>query len=604
MPILKIKGEEMNIGNAKIALTKKFYSLHNLNDRKIDYSNKISLPSTHDNSIKFNRPEHVNYDADKFNLFYPFTLSFGSSVLFKGVSILESANHTLDLQLLDSSKAYFESLTEKINKLDFESDDFIFSLAEYDLKKIPNSSVWEWAAVAMHQKRVKNKTILAGGAATNKLRFSRPLLSASKIREKIQVKTGWGTNIAPDLLGQGRLGLSANHKTFYVTSYQKTLSSSIIVNTESYLQGLDLSLDFVKTGSSAVTFPDTETIRIPCNGLNGASFRLRGWIESTADIELDIEGVSQSNEDLQTEAFIINKGLNYYDISTTEFETDKNYYDIKIKIRGDANVTFNDTLLYTIIKEEKLGDFKDNKLLDYYVKVYDNMPDITQLELLKQTWVFAGAFHVTDNFRKQLNLYSLKSVGKNSAIDFSDKLDTSDSRIKISQRFGSLAKTNYWEYSNDDTISEITGRGSFTVDSEILKDFDTYYKSIFSASNDVIIEDVTMSDFNIYSNTERVNTLTQRILYINDVVDEPYTTATFAKLRGDNILNVNYANMVSSFQNLTIIDCYLNLSRLDFFSFKGLQTIYLDHFKSTFMILEINNYIEGRQTNVKLLKIK
>jgi hypothetical protein len=602
MPKLKILGESVNLGSAKIALTKKFYSLHNLNDRRIDYSNKIILPSTHDNLLKFNRPQKVNYKADKFNVFYPFTLSFGSAVLFKGVSILESANETLDVQLLDSSKAYFESLTEKINKLDFEADDFIFSVAEYDLKKVENSSVWAWVAVAMHEKRIQSKTILAGGAATDKLKFSRPLLSVRRIREKIQLKQGWKTNFSSELSDLGRLAISVNHKNFYVTSYQKTLSNSIIVNTESTLQGVDLVTDFVKTGSGAVTFPDTETIRIPCNGLNGANFRLRGYIESTSDIEIQFVGDSKLGADKQTESFILNKGTHFYDFKTNLFETNETYYDIQVKLFGDANVTFNDTLLYTIIEEEKLGDFKDNKLLDYYIKVYDNMPDMTQLELLKTVWAFSGAFHVTDNFRKELNLHAIRTVGKNSAMDFSDKLDTHN--YKISQRFGNLAKTNYWEYDNDDTISEIAGRGSFTVNSEILKDFGTYYKSIFSASNDVIIEDVDMADFNIYSDTERINTINKRILFVNDLVAAPETSGTFTQLRGDSILNANYKNIIDSFQNLTLIDCSLNLNRLDFFTFKGLQTIYLDHFKSTFMVLEINNYIEGRQTSVKLLKIK
>ena len=601
--ILRVNNKEVDIGTAKIAFSKKFYSLSNLNDRKLDYSNNITLPSTDKNLQIFNRPQRVDFEGDKFNKFYPFTYSFSSWVLFKGSVILESANNSLSVQLVDSSKEYFESLTEKLNKLDFESDDFVFSLTEYDNKKVLNESVWIWAAVAMHEKRIQSKSILAGGAATDKLKYSRPLISVRKLREKIQKKLGWSTNFSELLSEQGQLAISANHKTFYLTSYQKKINNSVIINDLTYLQGLEAFLDYSKTGTDAILFPDTETIRVSTNGYNATAFRLRGYIESTSDIEIEFQGVSKNSTETQNETFIIKEGLHFYDLTTKEYNTDELYYDIKIALKGDANVSFSDTLLYTIIKEENLGDFKDNKLIDYYVKVYDNMPDFTQLELLKTVWVLSGAFHVTDNFRKEINLYALKTLSKNSAIDASAKLDTSN--YKIHSNLGNLAKTNFFEYDNDDTITESTGRGQFTINSDVLPDFGTWYKSIFSASNDVVIENIEMADFNIYSDTERINTINPRILFVNPESEEvPYASATFKVLRGDNVLNLNYKNIISSFQNLQIVECNLNFSRLDFFSFNGLRTIYLDYFKSTFLVLEINEYIDGRTTNVKLLKFK
>lgn len=592
MPILEINNVPIDINGEPISLNKQAYPIESWNERTLNHSDRVIIPETKIARELFSRPGNPEVKANKFGKYYPFKYKDLSTIIFSGQAILSSSNGTIEILLTDEAKEFFDNLNKKLNKLDFESDDFIFSVAEYDLKKIDNDSVWIWPAVAMHINKNVNNTILAGGGADAKLKYSRPMFSARKLRDKIYSTNKWSVSPCEQLNIVDSVCISANAKQFYVTSYQKTLTD-IIVGSNPII-GLDTN-DF---NFGLTVNPTNLDI-----GTTNTKFRIRGSITATETSLLIVNGLSSpSGTDAQKQEFVINKGTFEYDLTTSDFTTSENSNIIDFSVITIGTVTFNSTLLYTIIEESDLGSFSGNNLIGYLVKVYDNMPDFKQKEFLKNCFTMFGAFFQTNQLKKELKANSYVTLSKLNSLDWSDKFIVDSENITgIIGRYG---RTNYFSYDNDGTIPESTGRGEFQVNNETLEDIETIFTNIFSASTDVEIDGLDMASFDIYNDSERVNTLNDRILYYQVDGTRGITHATFNQISGDRLLEIYHKNIIESLYDVTVIECEFLLNRTDFLTFDFTKTVYIKAFKSTFLVLSINEYIEGRASKVKLLKYK
>lgn len=592
MTTLEIENIQIDLLNEPISLNKQAYAIENWAKQPLNFSDVVKLPETNIVRQIFQRPGAPEIVADKYNKYYKFKYKDFSTILFSGNALLISSNQEVEIQLLDESMVFFDNLNKKLNKLDFESSDFVFSSVEYDLKKISNSSVWIWPAVAMHENRNVNNTILAGGAVDAKLKFSRPMFNSIRLFEQIALTNKWRFDYPVEIAAAEMLALSANHSKFYVTSYQKTLTQTI--NGSGSVTGLDIN-DFIYNVVAASTSLNINNI--------STKFRLRGSITATEDSTLIINGLSTpSGTDAQKQEFLISKGTFDYDITSNLFKTTENNNNIDFSIVSTGNVTFNNALLYSIIEEQDLGALSGNNLVGYRVKAFDNMPDLTQLALIKELFTMFGAYFNTENFKNTIKVDSYLRLNKNNSLDWSDKF-IEDTEM-ISGKLGNFGQTNYYQYDNDDTIPEQTGRGQFLVNNGTLIDINTTYKSNFSASNDVEIDSLDMADFNIYDNDERINDLNPRILFYQLDTGRGITYATFRQLSGDNLLNNYHKNITDSLYNITVLEADFNLNRTDFFTFDFTKTVYIKKFKSTFLVLSINEYIEGKPSKVRLLKYK
>lgn len=583
MAQLTINDIDVNLGSAKIVLSKSAYSFSDWLVKQITFSERVRIPESNELNGLFLRPKSPEITGQKFSKYYSFTYKDAGKIVFSGTAILLGVNESnqYESQLLDSSKELFADMKNLLNKLDLESSDFIFNSSAYTTLKVLNSSVWIWSAASMHELKTLSKNILSG-----ELAFSRPFFSVQRLLEKIFSVNNWTYENSVNSEFINKLIISSNSDSFVFTSYEKLFDEDIVVSGS---QLIDLSgPDFLKTD----TISGIDTLQLNFT----SKIRFRGYIDSDIDMILQISGVSSGATDSQTQIFQINKGRFFYDITSNEFKTVDATYNLQFTLINSGTATLENFLIYTIIKENDFGAMSSKGFVDFKVKTYDNLPNIKQIDLFKHALINVAGFFTSDNFRQKIKINSMNELSKLGALNWSDKLNEDTiSAIPLS----SYGKINNYDYDNDKEKPSTLGRGSFDIDNETLPDLITVYKSIFAASSEVEITD-NQIDLEIYDDTERIAELNNIIGYYEDI--STYTVARFNDLNG-NVLFVNfYLDFISAIQNGEIIEAEFDLNKSDFFLFDFTQLIYLEQLKSTFYVLPIENYSEGNTSKVTLLK--
>lgn len=591
---LDINGNEADLGNNIIAITRKVIDLKNLSLRNIDITNRLNLPKTNLNQQIFNSADVVGGDGNGFDKLYDAKI-IDQFFIFNGLGFLSESNSTYKFQLSESSKRLLSNLNNKVNLLPLDSHDFTFNQTSYNnLKLLDSNNVWVWPIIAMHEIKTEDKTRFTSGDAG--LKWSRPIFSFKKILIDLIENQNWSIDIDTDILD--RVGISSNAKKFYVTSYQKTLDEVLNLSGAEFVDNLNTN-DFennVTTASTTIDIGTTPTI-----------FRLRGNVSAENNVNIKFISTSSPSGKEQTKEFEISSLQNYIDFKTDEFEiaedTDTSN-TIKVEISGNGNFEFQDTLLYTIIEEQKLGNLTDNNLIGYRVKAFDNLPsDKKQIDIFRDAMIITNSIIEPDSLEKTIKLRSLKNLSKLKSKDWSTKFN-SDSYTTINKVSG-YAQQNNLVYNNDDTVGLELGYDNFVTENEALKDQTDVLKLNWGASDEVEIENqnFTIASFSVYDDNERVNEINDRLVYIYDDQEAvTFTLGRFSQLDWRSLNENYYKNWFESFRNIRIIKGLMDLNKLDVIGHDFLDLIYLDEFKSSFFILELSDFVPGVLTEVELFK--
>lgn len=569
MATLIINNEEVQLGNNKVVLSKSAYPLNDWNFRTVQFSERVNIP-------------YVPFI--EFKKYYDFKYKDNGQIVFNGTAMLmEKFNDmTMDVVLLDQSVKLFALMNNKLTVLELDSEDFIFNSSEYSNKKELNDSIWTWSADSTHENR-----ILANNIQSGNLAFSRPYFSIKRLLEKIFDVDKWSYVLSENANLLDKLIISSNHKQFYFTSFEK------IVSIDSNISGtynIDISTpEFLKT--------DTLTGLYTLNLTYDSVLRIRGFIEVSNDCILQLNGLSSSSTDTLIETFILNKGRFYYDITSSEFATDDTTFNVTFNVLGNADVIFEDVYVYSLIEEQKFGNISLANFVDFKVKTYDNVPDISQKDLFKNCLTLIGGFLTTDNLRKQIKINSLNELFRLNSYDWSSKF------VENSEKETSLtgyAKTNYLLFNNSDSKPFNQGRGVFEIVNETLNDSNEIYTSIFEASGEVEINSNLISDNVIYNDIERLNEFNALIGYYETITN--YTIVKFDLLNWNNILTNYYDNFIRAIQKGSIIEANFILNKSDYFNFDFTKLVYINQLKATYYVLNIDSYIENEETKLILLK--
>ena len=604
---ITLDGREVDLGNSVVALTKQVYNLSNLNDRNIAFSNQITLPRTQQNIDIFDHPCFISSTARQYEKYYEAHI-IDNTFLFDGVGILKEANDEYKLQIVDKSKEYFTLLDKKINTLDFEDDDIVFSLSAYTNLKtttLAGDSVWLWSAIACHESRQAKKTIIAPNDG-DKLRFSRPSFRATKIRDKLNETTGWTIEGGPPNIEN--IILSSNAKRFYFTSYQLQLNSTFnvaLAGGQFYMNTMG-DYDFiVNPPVEVVGQPQIEIGKLPSAATTLPTiFRLRGGIDIDVDFTIIFEATSSSGTDIQFISYNVLSTDKFIDITTPIFKSTDLEYHIKINLIGDGDFTFNNALLYTLTEENDFETFSKNppNFVGYKVKVHDNLPDYKIIDLARLSWQAGGTFFNVDSFEQKIKQFPLSDLSKLDSIDWSDKFIQGTD--VITNNLGGYTRTNELRYDNDDTVSSNLGYDTFTIDNDTLDDISVQIELPFGASNEVEIDNYNMADLAIYDDTGRIAEINNRLFaQYEDVFDgDNISFGIFSPISWTNLKLGGYQDLFTSLNRVRIVTCQMNLKKLDFQSFDFTKPVYIDFFNSYFYVLKISNFIPGKSTTVTLLK--
>jgi len=584
MQKLFINNQECDIFQGSIRITKQAYDFTDLQKRYIGRSNQFTLPKTQTNIMILGNPSALGSTNRPFERKHIARIEDGY-ILLTGIAIIEESNGEFKVQVIEDSKIFFEAAKENLNQLDFDSEDIVYNAATFAVLNNPTSSVWLWGIHSAHTNKKATNTAISGNLA-----FTRPWFNLAVITQKIFDKHGWSFDKLSEFDEFNQGILSSNHEAFYVTSYQKTLNTSYVAGN---ITGLD-SNDFEKnvtTTSTTIDVGDTTT-----------SVRIRGNVTTTSDMTLRVQALSSpSGTDQVDELFVIGENDTYIDFETAPISTDENSNVIQIILVGTGTVTFDNTLLYTKIEESDLGGFKFDNLQGYKVKVFDNLPNIDQYDLIvTNIMVMFGAAFNTDSFNKKLKVFSFDKFNKFNSYDWSKKFIEDSETIKpIKSNYG---QTNFLQYENDDLTFESIGRDQFIINNDNISKEEVLTNLAFSASTQVTIAGFQLLDMAVYNDDERVGSASPRIGYYYDSGGSTYVN--FTPLKWSELSSKYYSRIIPSLQRARFIEASFDLNKLDVIGFDFEKCVYIKKLEGHYLVLNIADYVEGQPTKCNLLKLE
>lgn len=575
---IEINGVMAELGNSMAAITRKSIEINNPSARFIDFTNRFELPDTQVNRQIFESPNGIGTNNRSFDKLYDVVI-WDSFQIFRGKGFLDSSTKdSFNFQIVDSSKDLFNALDIRLDSISWDDKDTLLTTAQIDaLDALDLNTCWFWGKLCLHERALRINTDQTTGDA--RCKYSRPSFYVQGLLNRAVTLAGYTlTSPIPDL------AFSSFHENFFFTSYQKTLSATYNPAGTLALSGLnvnDFSHGDLTVGSTTINIASVKT-----------KFRLRGAITSNAAIDVIIRATDNADGTKVSESKLqLVSGVQNVDFSSSEFQSATGY-TVDVRFVGTGQV-ITDCLLYTIISD-KDRDLSGNPFLGYKIKAFDNFSDLTYLDLLRLICVVSNKFPVINNLDKTLSFGSFATLNKIKAVDWSDKFIIGSE--KTSANFGGLFQKNWLKYENDLTVNPQLGWSYFNTDNEILEKEGTYLSLKFSASNDVTINSNTISYVKVYSDTTRIENQTIKIR----LFDCSGSLLRFAPISWEQLTSY-YANYFNSLYRVRALDCQFNLNKLDVVGWTEDQLVYIDYYKTTFLVLEISNFISGEKTSVKIL---
>ena len=577
---LIIDGNILELGESSPAITRKSIDIDNPSIRFVDFTNSFRLPDTLQVREIFQCPKAIGSNNRSYDKIYNAVLNDVFKI-FSGNGFLNSSTKDqYSFQLIDKSKELFKALDVKLNTLDWEDLDTILTQAAIDAQDIVDpDNCWIWGKLCLHEQPLQINTDQTTG--DDRTKYSRPSFYAQGLFKRAVTVLGY-SYATSDL----DLAMSSYHTDFFFTSYQKTINTDYAVSGTLAITGLTTN-DFEHADLTVLT----GSINI---GAKSTAFRLRGTVVSDASVDLIVRAIDNVDGTKISESkLVLINGTQEIDFTSSEFASE-NGYTIDIRFEGNASVSFDEVLLYTILSD-KNEDLSTNPFLDYKIKVYDNLPDLTYLDLFRLICVTANQYQDIDSNNKTFNWGSLSSLNKLNSVDWSDKFIIGSENI--TSNFKGLYQKNELKYENDLTVNPELGWSSFQTDNEALSKEGDYIVLNFGASNDVSINSNDISHIKIYNDTTRI--IDQEINIRLFAIDG--SQLLFNPISWEQTAANYYANWFNSMYRVRQINAEFNLSKLDVLSWHEKQLVYIDYFKTTFIVLEISNFIPKRKTKVKLL---
>lgn len=576
---IEINGILAELGNSNPAITKQSLDVENPSSRFIDFSNRFDLPDTQINRQIFESPKGIGTNNRSFDKLYDVFIR-DVFHLFQGKGFLDkSSKETFSFQIVDDSKLIFDALNIELKKISWDDKDTVLTESAINaLDAIDLTTCWFWGKACYHENALLINTDQTTGSA--RCKYSRPAFYVQGLLKRAVEQNGY-TFIAP----LPDLAFSSCHDNFFFTSYQKTLSTTYNPAGTLALSGLNTN-DFAH---SSLTVAST-SINI---GTHKTIFRLRGNITSSAPIYLVFIATDNTDPTKVTESKVLLTGTQDVDFSTSEFKS-TNGFTVTINFVGTGSVVFTNCLLYTILNDKE-EDLSTNPWLNYKIKAYDNLPELTYLDLFRLICVTSNQVPDVSALKKEFDFLSMANLNKMNSVDWSDKFVINSETI--TSDFSKLAQRNKLAYENDATVNPDLGTEYFLTDNERLATDGEYIILKFGASTDVTINSNDVAHLKVYNDTTRIPDQSLSIRLFGVATDK----LQFGLVDWKYLKTQYYSTWFNSLFRVRLIDADFNISKLDFLKWHPKQLVYIDYFKTTFVVLEIKNFISGKLTGIKLL---
>jgi hypothetical protein len=576
---LTINGLIAELGDSMPSITKKSVDIENPSARFVDFTNRFVLPDTNQNRRIFGSPAKIGSDNRSYDKLYDCSLRDVFEI-FRGKGFLDSGTiGKFNFQLVDKSKDLFNSLSVKLDSVSWDDKDTVLTqtaINALDVYDIDNC--WFWGKACYHrQPKIQNTDQTTGDA---RCKYSRPAFNINSLLKRAIEAQGFGFTEPPI-----NLAMSSNHKQFFFADYQKTFNSSYSPAGTLAITGFD-TYDF-KEADVTVT---GSTVK----GISKHNYHVRGFVTTSADIHLNISSTDETTtKNIYNHIALPRSG--YLDYITSEIYDGPTGMTTSFTLVGAGEVSFNNVLIYKMVDENN-EDLSTNPFLNHYIKFYDNIDkDLTYMDLIRLICVLTNSYPVVDNYNKVFSFASLANLNKMNSVDWSDKFVINSE--SVNSKYNGLFQKNYLRWENDITVNRDHGSDYFLTDNESLVAEGDYMVLSFGSSVDVIVNSNEIAQLEVYDDANRIQDreVKRRIFLIED------SRLIFNGLHWEQLKAAYYDEWFNSLYRVRSIPCEVNLNKLDVLKWHPKQLVYIDYFKTTFIVLEINNFISGRKTKVKLL---
>jgi len=554
-------------------------NLDNLEERGIETSQYLYILNSSEARRAFQFPNVLNANNTSFEDFHQCKLSEREG-LFK---ITNYSQKEIEGIFSSNTTEFYSKIDRNLRDLELSQFDFVYP-------DNTNSATYQFLSEWVQAGAAENAFIwgemiqLEGKDDANQfLEITRPQYRLKRILREILEQAGYellGSDIIDNDGIVDTLCLQSNTDDFKVTSYEKVIDATLS-------SGYDFEGGTTYKSEDLTINVNEFTIITP------QQFVLKGDIEvltATASILIRDSGgnITQRTDFIKSDTF-----TNIYSDEIKNGET------ITIEIEGSFR--FNGRFFNLIEESNKFvpepGAGFTNYLEGYFVKADYNLPDTSQLTLLRQIRLLYFGLEVIDAESKTVELRSYNQL--NTAVSSINELEYNEVIEAAPTSF--FARLNTFAYTNDDDISSDLGSFTLTKASQTTAETKEMIKHETAASGNVVLDNV------FYAYIPTYYYQTDDMGGSRDPVRRSYNSRFLKLSKTDpmiisweglawNILyNTYYKPILSRLLRERTIEVEALITRNEFFKMKDNPIIYIDQFQAYFFVLNITGFKDSSQ---------
>lgn len=639
---------DLNEKDNPIALTFAVNDLADLKNRRVTGTNIFKCPGTENNRRIFGYSDSAAFTQDQpYRNLSAKIIQDGIEIVPSGIAMIQSAGQEFEVQVLAGIKD-FVSIIDKKKLSDLVFPEHIFNLTTVAVSQSNNSTAHDYVYPII------DYGLLSAIGTSVDVRTLRPAVFTFSLLKRIFQTAGYsysgGVFTDPRFLNE-LIPFSKDsfeHTEEYIERMEKYRVQATVKGAPGYPLGINIYFD--NNQVRAIPF---ETEIIDKQSLwNGTEYTVPEKLTISLDMSVEIN--SQAIEEYSTfmvQIFRADVWVNAYE-SRLDYITEKDinsYKDSRLKHTGDypvnagekirVGIRFDNSshqkhnIAFFVVNSYIIFEIKEKTVLfGQAVQLQTTLPDVSQLEFLKDWMQRYGLTPVVDNYRKHISFHWISELYDNklNAVNWTEKFINPEDDV-AEFTIGEYGQVNYGRYKADEAVPSSLGAGQFTINNLTLESEVNAITSIYAASVSVLkltgqdivqinkIDPDSKEEPKPYKVKTEPRVLINRLLgatrltfndgtnttLMQSTVSIPYFTRagypglSFSELFIDyykefTTLMLRKARKITRYVRLNEID----ISQLDFFA-----PVYDENEAQYYYINQIIDYIEGEPAKVELIRM-
>lgn len=645
--IIKIGDDALDLSNGQtIAITKQSSKVGDFSTVLADGTNEVTVPLTARNRLIIDNAHLVQSDSPKpYGRIDATLIQEGYQTIQDGYAIIKSSADNFSVQVVGGNASFFNRIKD-LNLRDLplgEYDHFWTNQEVFDRRNETEGLIY-----AVFEQGLNDNTMRTYGANLYAVETD-ILLPSFYIKTLIgKIFEAQGYTFITDLTGEdiydkavvfrGKIPNRGNDMSYHNCTIRNSADYLLI---DPMTSARSFPLATVETTTSAYANSSDLINNITSNG----RFYLTDSCRITVSFEVFIDSTFSAPEtamymdvfyttsngivNLLTEDITVPFGLSTYSptftIDCSEFEGETYFYTkIGSLLIGGVDVLAGST--FTVVVESLLSNsVVTTSFPNDYITGALPVPDMKQGDFMKELariyqWIFD-----TDERTQTVTARRFDSVKEQTinATDLSSKLHSKG--IKINYGVDGFAQTNALRY-KEDGVTKYDAVGYINVSDTTLNAEKDYVKmSQFAATSTRLRFGTVNAPYVPIFDEDLLptNGMTDRLLLVrrvtfphnvnfNRVTDIPTDDLTFAYFaEAGNEDSLDFPNLINRFYQTVIdmndkgksIECSMNLKIKDVVNYDPLTPVYIQHFGNYFYWEKLSNYVKGKLTKCKFIKI-